>query len=173
MRRIPEAQAQQEGERLNMKLTHISLKYAVIIVWLHTFIAVVHGLSHIANGVELPIFGNAFVIVVIVLAPLLALLLLHTRWQRPGALLLALAMLTSLLFGLLNHFLVPGPDNAAQVMPGMWHSSFLVTSILIALSEAVGTAIGVWCLSALTWSHAQHGQRDGKSFSRISEKSKI
>jgi hypothetical protein len=137
-----------------MKLTHPSIKYAAMIVWLHTLIAVVHGVSHVLNHANLSILSDIFVAVVIVLAPLLALLLLYTRWQRPGALLLTLSMFASLLFGLVNHFMIPGTDNVAMVMPGVWHSSFLITSILVAISEVIGTAIGVWCLIALsTHSH--------------------
>lgn len=147
-----------------MKFTHTSLKYAQIIVWLHTAIAVVHGISHVANSAELPLFANVFVIVVIVLAPLLALLLLCTHWRRSGALLLTLSMLASLVFGIWNHFLVPGPDNVAQVMSGMWSSSFLITSILVALSEAVGTGIGIWCMYVLSQPHVLPKKGDDKSF---------
>jgi hypothetical protein len=62
----------------------------------------------------------------------------------------------SLLFGLVNHFMVPGADNVAQVMPGVWQTSFLITSILVAISEAVGTAIGLWCFFALAQPHELH-----------------
>jgi hypothetical protein len=71
-------------------------------------------------------------------------------------------MLGSLLFGLVNHFIVPGADNIAQVMPGVWQTSFLITSILLAISEAVGTAIGLWCLFALAQPHELH--RKSESF---------
>ncbi len=125
-----------------------------MIVWLHAIIMVLHGLSHVENGIWLSFFGDAFVSVVIVLAPLLALLFLHSRWLWSGALLLALSLLSALIFGLWNHFLVPGADNVAQVPPGSWRLPFLITSILLALVEVVGTAIGVWCLYALAPSRA-------------------
>lgn len=146
------------GERKKewtMNHTHASLRYATVIVWLHAMIMVLHGLAHVENGIWLSFCGDAFVSVVIVLAPLLALLLLHSRWQRPGALLLAFSLLGALIFGLWNHFLVSGTDNVAQVPLGLWHLPFLITSMLLALLEAVGSAIGVWCLYALTPSRAR------------------
>lgn len=145
-----------------MKSAHPLVTYAAIIVWLHLLIVITHGLSHIANHVNPSILSSVFIIVVIIAAPLLALLLLSTRWQRPGALLLTVSMLGALLFGLVNHFIVPGADNVAQVMPRVWQTSFLITSILVAISEAGGTAIGLWCLIALAKPHQLH--RKSESF---------
>jgi hypothetical protein len=145
-----------------MKSTHPLVKYAAIIVWLHLLIVIAHGLSHMANHINQSILSYAFIIVAILAAPLLALLLLSTRRLRPGALLLTLSMFGSLLFGLVNHFIVPGADNVAQVMPGVWQVSFLLTSILLAISEAVGTAIGLWCLFAPAQPHELH--RKSESF---------
>jgi hypothetical protein len=131
-----------------MKLTYTSIKYAALIVLLHALVNVLHGLAHFENSIWLSLFGNAYVTVVILLAPLLALLLLYSRWQKQGAWLLTLSMLGSLIFGVWNHFLVPGQDNVAQVPPGAWHLPFLITSILLALLEAVGIIIGIWYLSS-------------------------
>ena len=131
-----------------MKQIHPSVRYATIIVLLHGLINIFHGLAHFENGIWLSLFGNAYVTIVILLAPLLAILLLYTRWQRPGAWLLTLSMLGSLIFGVWYHFLVPGPDNVAQVPPGAWQLPFLITSILLALLEAIGIASGIWCLSS-------------------------
>jgi hypothetical protein len=145
-----------------MKSTHPLVKYAAIIVWLHLLMAITHGLSHVANDVNPSILSYAFIIVVIIAAPLLALLLLSTHWQRPGALLLTVSMLGALLFGLVNHFIIPGADNVAQVMPSpsVWQTAFLVTSILVAIAEAGGTAIGLWCLIALAQPHEVHRKRE-------------
>lgn len=132
-----------------MTQTDTSLRYATVIVGLHAIIMILHGLSHVENSIWLSFFGNAFVSLVIVLAPLLALLFLHSRRQRSGALLLTFSLLGALIFGLWNHFLIPGADNVAQVPPGPWHLPFVITSILLALLEAAGSAIGVWCLYAL------------------------
>jgi hypothetical protein len=147
---------------VNMKSTHPLIKYAAIIVWLHLLMVIAHGLSHIVNHVNQSILSYAFIIVVILATPLLALLLLSTRRLWPGTLLLTVSMLGSLLFGLVNHFMVPGTDNIAQVMPGVWQTVFLLSSILLAISEAIGTVIGLWCLFALGQPHAFH--RKSESF---------
>jgi glucose dehydrogenase len=132
-----------------MKLTRRSIMYATILVWLHAIIALLHGLAHFENSVWLSLLETAFVMVVIALAPLLALWILHSRWQSAGALLLTLSMLGALIFGVWNHFLVPGTDNVAQVLAGTWYLPFLITSILLAILEVIGVGIGAWCLYSL------------------------
>ena len=139
-----------------MKSTYPLVTYAAIIVWLHLLIVIVHALSHIVNHANQDMLSYAFILVVIIAAPLLALLLLSTRRLWSGALLLTLSMLGSLLFGVVNHFIVSGADNVSQIMPGVWQTVFLITAILLALSEAIGTAIGLWGVLALAQSSAFH-----------------
>lgn len=81
-------------------------------------------------------------IVVILVAPLVALFWL-SRSLRWGAGLLAVAMAGSLIFGLVNHFLLPGTDNVAGVT-GMWRWPFEISAYLLALLEAIGTLLGIW-----------------------------
>lgn len=137
-----------------MKQTQQAILYSTLLVWFHAIIAVLHGLAHFEMSVWLSVFGTTFVMLVIGLAPFLALLLLHSRWQKPGALLLALSMLGALIFGLWSHFIAPGINNVTQMHAGSWYFPFLITSILLAILETVGVAIGLWCLSALT--HSQY-----------------
>ena len=144
---------------MKARQTDPSIKFAAMIVWLHASVVVLHGLTHGETGVGLSLFGTAFVTGIVVLAPLLALLFLRSRWQRAGALLLVLSMLGALIFGLWNHFLVPGADQVAEVPPGAWHLPFLVTSILLAVLELAGSGIGGWCLYALGRSRPLPGKR--------------
>ena len=46
---------------------------------------------------------------------------------------LAASMAGSLAFGLLYHFLVPGPDNIFTQPPGPWRAAFVVTAVLLSL----------------------------------------
>jgi hypothetical protein len=127
---------------------------AVVIVWLDLAVNVIHALSHLGADIWLSFFGNAFVVVVIMVAPLVSLFLLHTtRLQWLGALLLFLSMLGACLFSVWNHFLVPGSDNVAHVPPGVWQQPFQVTAVLLTILQAVGTGIGVWCLSEAIRAH--------------------
>jgi glucan phosphoethanolaminetransferase (alkaline phosphatase superfamily) len=109
-----------------------------------------HGFSHAAHGVPLATWQWAYVLTVIFLAPVLAAVLLWTRFRRAGAWLLLLSMVGSLLFGLAFHFLVPGPDNVFGLQHGAWHAVFVTTAVLVALSEALGVAVGAWAVRELS-----------------------
>lgn len=94
------------------------------IILLHVGASAIHGLAHQGAMVALTTFGNVYVIVVITIAPLVAYALLLFSWAKTGALLLALAMLGSLVFGVWYHFLSATNDNVVQVH-GPWRSTFL------------------------------------------------
>ena len=111
------------------------------LVLIHFVISVVHGQAHQGAMVALTVFGNVYVLVVITLAPLVAAVLLFTRRRKLGALLLALSMCGSFIFGFWYHFLSSTNDNVAQVH-GPWHSMFLLTAIALALIELSGMFVG-------------------------------
>ena len=123
---------------------------ATWLVWLHILVVIFHSAAHFGEHV-LPasFFDYTFIVVVIVIAPVVALFLLRNiRLSRLGALLLFLSMLGALLYGLVNHFLLPGADNAMHLSPGGWQLPFLLTSYALLLLEAAGCIIGIWCLFA-------------------------
>ncbi len=60
---------------------------------------------------SLPAWQLAYIVVVIYAAPVVAAVLLWTRYCLAGAWLLVASMAGSLVFGLLYHFLLPGSDN--------------------------------------------------------------
>src|SRR6187399_773088 len=72
---------------------------ALALILIHLVISMLHGTAHQGAMVALTAFGNVYVIVVITLAPLVAAALLFTRKQKLGALLLALSMFLSFIFG--------------------------------------------------------------------------
>ena len=136
-------------------MAHTARISAVVIVWLVLVVTVIHALAHSGANIWLSILGNAFVVVVILIAPLLSLFLLHTaRLEWLGALLLFLSMLAAFLFGVWNHFLLPGSDNIGQVPPGVWQQPFKVTAVLLTILQAAGIGIGLWCLSEARGAHA-------------------
>ena len=92
--------------------------------------------------VALTTFGYVYVVVVITLLPWVAAALLFTRKKKMGALLLALSMLSSFVFGFWYHFLSKTGDNVTQVH-GPWHSAFLWTAIVLAVIELGGTIVGL------------------------------
>src|SRR5262245_53381659 len=88
---------------------------ALALILIHLAVSTVHGSAHQAAMVTLNPFGYVYVLVVITLAPLVAAVLLFTRKQKIGALLLTLSMLGSFIFGFWFHFLSATNDNVAQV----------------------------------------------------------
>ena len=112
---------------------------ALVIV--HLVVAVVHGVAHGGAHVPLSPAALAFVIVVIQLGPLVGLALTFFQ-PRAGAAVVATSMAGALLFGVVNHFVLPGSDNVVQV-DAEWRTLFSSTAALLALIEASGAIAGV------------------------------
>jgi hypothetical protein len=104
----------------------------------------VHTASHAGQHVvSLPAWQLTYIAVVIYAAPVVAAVLLWTRFRGSGAWLLVASMVGSLAFGLLYHFLVPGPDNVFTQPPGPWRAAFAVTAVLLSLPQAFGVLAGL------------------------------
>jgi hypothetical protein len=136
-------------------MAHKAKITAVVIVCLDLAVNFIHAVAHIGANIWLSFLGNAFVVVVILVAPLVSLFLLYiTQLELLGALLLFLSMLAAFLFGVWNHFLLPGSDNIGNVPPGVWQQPFQVTAVLLTILQAVGIGIGIWCLFEARGAHA-------------------
>ena len=135
------------------------LRSSAVVVLVHAALTVPHGMAHAAEQASLPAAANAFIAIVIVVAPLVALSLLwsHLRWL--GGLLLFTSMLAALLFGVTFHYLMPGPDHVAHVPAGPWQLPFQLTAGLLALSEALGTVVGGMILYRLRFAPTEAGVR--------------
>jgi len=120
-----------------------------LVVLAHTVALVFHSLAHIRLEIFLGPLGNAFIYVVIVAAPPLALALLWTRWQRAGVWLLLASMFGSLAFGAYNHFMVDSPDHVMNVPHGDWGNIFTVSAIMLAVVEAIGCVVAGWALAVM------------------------
>jgi hypothetical protein len=111
------------------------------IVAIHLVVALVHGAAHSGAQVALPPAGMLFVFVVILAGPLVG-LAFALRLPQAGASIVALTMAASLLFGLINHFLIPGTDHVAHVVSS-WRTLFASTAALLVVTEAAGTAVAL------------------------------
>jgi len=111
------------------------------VVLAHLAVSIVHGAAHTGAVVPLTRAGNLFVYVVILAGPLAGLLIWRFR-PVAGAWIVAASMAGALVFGLINHFIISGPDHVAHVAAD-WQSLFAVTAALLAVSEAAGVAIAV------------------------------
>lgn len=113
-------------------------------VLVHAVIAVLHGAAHADLGIRMTAAENAFINVVIVAAPVVAAAALWTRFMRAGAILLAGSMACSLLFGAYHHYVAISPDHVAHLPAGNLQGLFRLTAVLLVVSEAAGSGVGVW-----------------------------
>src|SRR5262249_19509885 len=115
--------------------------WLIWIVLAHLVISFVHGLAHARAQVPLSMAANLFVYIVILAGPLLGLLLAR-KSRRIGSAVIALAMAGSLVFGVVNHFVLSSPDHVAHVDP-QWQALFATTAVLLTLTEALGSGLAI------------------------------
>jgi hypothetical protein len=111
-----------------------------VVVVLHLLVTLTHGWAHSAAAVPLGWASLAFVVVVIQVAPLIGLAWMRTSPQA-GARLIGVAMAASLLFGLINHFVISSPDHVDHVA-AQWRPLFTSTAVALAVTEAAGAILG-------------------------------
>jgi hypothetical protein len=123
---------------------------ATWIVVLNALILLAHSAAHISLHIlSMTIFDDLFIGIVIMILPLVALFMIYnTHLSRWGMLLLLLSMLSSLIYGLIHHFLLPGMDNVTNAGPEPWHLLFILTSYLQLPLQAAGAVVGIWALLA-------------------------
>jgi hypothetical protein len=115
---------------------------ATPIVLAHLAVNLIHGAAHAGAAVPVTPLQNVFIWTVILIGPLVALWRIWTR-RRFGAELLALTMAGSLVFGVVNHFVIASPDHVSHVAAGTWRLPFQATAVLLTILEAAGVAIGI------------------------------
>ena len=107
----------------------------------HLLITFVHGAAHSGAHVGLGPVAGAFVLLVIELAPLVG-LALALAGKPSGGWIVAASMAASLVFGLVNHFVIISADHVSQVA-AEWRSLFGVSAALLVISEAFGVVAGL------------------------------
>jgi hypothetical protein len=107
----------------------------------HLVISVVHGTAHDGAAVPMGTAANVFVFGVILAGPLAGLAL---AWWRPapGSWVVAATMTASLIFGVVNHFLLEGADRVDHVALE-WQRLFGTTAVLLAATEALGAGLAL------------------------------
>jgi hypothetical protein len=116
-----------------------------------------HGWSHVHTGVPTTFIQNVFISTVIVATPPLAGTCIALRKPHLGYALLFLSMAGSLAFGVAFHFVLDTPDSCVNVR-GVGARMFVVSAVVLALSELVGTLWAVY-----RWRHLS-------MFSAVAEK---
>jgi len=113
-------------------------------VVIHAVIAVVHGMAHSDLGIEMTTLQNAFINIVIGATPVIAAIILWTKFARLGAVLLAASMIGALVFGVYYHYIAISPDHVSHLPEGNLQGLFRVTAFLLPISEAFGMSVGIW-----------------------------
>jgi hypothetical protein len=125
-----------------------SARYATYIVLAHLLVNIAHGLAHRKLEVGLTPLGSIFVLVVVLLLPLVAMGLVWTSRQKLGLLLLSTSMFGALIFGLYHHFIAAGADHVYAQPQNTWGITFVLTSYLLLITEAIGTYVGIHFLGS-------------------------
>jgi hypothetical protein len=129
---------------------------ATLLVVLHLAVVMVHGQAHQQLHIDPSVWQRVFIVTVILVGPLLATVLLWTRFRKIGYVVLLATMAGSLVFGLAYHFLVHGSDNALELQSGHWESLFGNTAVWLAVTEAAAVVCSALALKRLG---TQSGER--------------
>ncbi len=113
-----------------------------LIVLGHFLITIVHGAAHAAAAVPLTPAANLFVILVIVIGPLAG-AAMSRWWPVAAGWVVAATMSGALVFGIVNHYVVAGPDQVSHVTGGS-RGLFAATAALVMMSETAGIGAGIW-----------------------------
>jgi hypothetical protein len=116
---------------------------ALLLVGFHFLTVVVHSAAHEILSVKATPAQLAFIVPVIIFAPVIAGFMLP-KFSRAGAAMLLVSMLGSLVFGLYYHFVADTHDHVAhvaQLQPAFWSGMFRLTAYLLLVSEVLGAAV--------------------------------
>ena len=135
-----------------LKLTALGL------VGFHFLTVVVHSVAHEVLPVKATPAQLAFIVPVIILAPLVAGVMLW-KFMRAGSVVLLVSMLGSFAFGLYYHFVADTNDHVthvARLQPAPWSAAFRVTAYLLLVSELLGAAVAGLSLAGRSQSFKHH-----------------
>jgi hypothetical protein len=125
-----------------MSTRHTSTwRWLAAVVLAHLVVSFVHGSAHARADVPLSQAATLFVFIVILAGPVVGLALTWPA-ERLGGWLVAITMAGSLVFGLVNHFVLASPDHISHVNP-RWRPLFATTAVLIAITEALGSGLAL------------------------------
>lgn len=124
---------------------------ALWVVAIHFVIVVLHAVAHEVLKVKATTAQLAFIIPVIIVAPVVAAIILR-KFEQAGTVLLFISMLGSFVFGLYYHFIADTIDHVkhvAKLEPAFWSAMFQMTSYLFLVSEILGVVVAGLLLAAV------------------------
>ena len=108
---------------------------------LHLVVGAIHEYSHTVADITYTPFQRLFIILVVSVAPWVAVYLAWNWKMRIGASLFSISMGAAFLFGFLLHFVIESPDLHVNV-PAPYRSVFLHSAWALAIVEFVGFVVG-------------------------------
>lgn len=123
-------------------------RIALAVVAAHFLVVVLHSIAHQTLSVNASPAQLAFIVPVIIVAPVVAGFMLP-KFEKFGTVLLTVSMIGSFVFGVYYHFIAETIDHVAhvaQLEPHRWSQMFVATSYLLAITEMLGTIVGLLLL---------------------------
>jgi hypothetical protein len=120
------------------------------VVLAHLIVSMAHGAAHSGAQVLLSRSAHLFVYIIILAGPLVG-LALSWRNERLGSLVVGLTLAGSLIFGLVNHFVMDSPDHVSRV-DAQWRTLFGTTAALLAITELLGLGLAIRLVRQRSWS---------------------
>ena len=106
----------------------------------HLIVNIVHGTAHAGARIPMTLAANLFIWIVILAGPLAGLWISRSR-PIAGGWIVAATMAGSLVFGIVNHFVIVSPDHIAHVA-AEWRMRFAITAVLLVVFELAGVVAG-------------------------------
>ncbi len=119
-------------------------RLTIVLVAIHAAVLLGHDSAHRELGVYLNTWQTIFAYLVVIVAPVLAALLVFTAYPCLGFALLAISMLSSLIFGVYHHYILVSPDHVSHLPAGESRGLFRATAAVMGVLELSGVGLGVW-----------------------------
>ena len=141
-----------------------TLKRAALwLVWIHFLVVALHSIAHEVLAVKASAAQLAFIVPVIIVAPVVAGVMLP-KFKRAGAFVLMASMIGSFVFGLYYHFVADTTDHVAHVAglrPAFWSMMFQITAYLLLASESLCAAVAGLSLARPAQPFKRYAARTG------------
>jgi hypothetical protein len=111
-----------------------------LVVLGHLIVSFVHGAAHSGARIPMTLAANLFIWIVILAGPLAGLWISRSR-PIAGGWIVAATMAGSLMFGIVNHFVIVSPDHIVHVA-AEWRTMFTITAVLLVVFEVAGVVAG-------------------------------
>ena len=120
------------------------------LVAVHLAVNIWHSGGHTELAIGLPPIKLAFVVVVILLAPIVSGVLVWTRYATLALWLFTASMAGGLVFGVYHHYVLVSPDNIAHLPdgPAQAQAGFIASSGVLALLELACALYGAYAIGA-------------------------